>query len=45
VRYDREKRRLWVAGRRIHHGAVGVVLCVLGALLMWDDRHDYRVWF
>jgi hypothetical protein len=33
--------RLTIWGRRIHHGAFGGWLVVLGALLMVHDRHDY----
>lgn len=39
-RYDRERRRVWVLGARIHHGALGVALLAAGAWLMWDDRKD-----
>lgn len=40
-RYDREKRRVWVAGKRIHHGPVGLVLAVVGAVICWHDRQDF----
>ena len=31
VRYDRELRRLWIAGQRCHHGATGVLLTGVAA--------------
>lgn len=34
-------RRVFVRGRRIHHGRVGKWLAVLGALLMLDDLLDH----
>ena len=43
IRYDRKRRRLWVAGRRLHHGAVGIALAAIGALLVVDDWSD-RWW-
>jgi hypothetical protein len=29
--YDRQLRRLWIAGQRCHHGATGVLLAGFGA--------------
>jgi hypothetical protein len=29
--YDRQLRRLWIAGQRCHHGATGVLLASMGA--------------
>lgn len=40
-RYDSQRRRVWVLGARIHHGALGVALVVVGAWLIWDDRRDF----
>lgn len=37
-------RRLYIGPCRIHHGALGVALCVAGALLAWHDRRDRPVW-
>jgi hypothetical protein len=47
--------RLWIAGQRIHHGAVGCLLAaalrrhrrlvVLAGVLIVDDWHDWRRWF
>ena len=39
IRYDAEKRRLWVLGQRVHHGTTGIVLAVAHD---WKDR---PVWF
>lgn len=39
--YDRQKRRVWVLGLRIHHGAFGFLLLVIGTLLVWHDRRDF----
>lgn len=40
VVYDTARKRLWIAGKRIHHGAVGCALLVVGAVLMADDWKD-----
>lgn len=40
IRYDRELRRVWVLGRRLHHGLAGMILAAAGLALMWDDRRD-----
>lgn len=49
--------RCWIIGQRIHHGAAGCLLVVLGArvnrpawvaaglMLVGHDSHDWRVWF
>ena len=44
VQVDRRVRRLYVHGRRVHHGTLGVVLCFAGALLAYHDRRDHRDW-
>ena len=31
----------YVAGRRVHHGLVGVVLLLVGAWLALDDAKDF----
>lgn len=36
--------RVYVFGRRCHHGLVGTVLAVIGAALAWHDRHDFKTW-
>jgi MOSC domain-containing protein YiiM len=45
VHYDAEMRRLWVCGRRLHHGLTGAVLAAAGVLLMAHDWRDRSVWF
>lgn len=37
--------RVWIAGQRVHHGAAGIILAVVGAALAAHDRHDWRHWF
>lgn len=44
VLYDPVMRRLWVFGRRVHHGAVGAALVAVGAVLALHDRADWREW-
>jgi hypothetical protein len=39
--YDRALRRLYVFGARIHHGAIGLVLSVIGLALVIHDRADW----
>ena len=45
LRYDAELRRLWVAGRRFHHGLAGALLATAGFLLMAHDWRDRASWF
>ncbi|MDX6632314.1 MAG: hypothetical protein QOG09_400 [Solirubrobacterales bacterium] len=45
LRYDRERRRLWVNGQRLHHGLTGVLLAAVGGALMVHDWKDRRAWF
>ena len=33
--------RVYIRGRRIHHGLTGAVLATLGLALMLHDRHDW----
>lgn len=33
--------RLYVQGRRVHHGLVGALLLPLAAWMVWDDRRDF----
>jgi hypothetical protein len=42
---DPYRRRVWIAGQRVHHGATGVILALLGTVLMAHDRKDYPMWF
>lgn len=45
IRLDRHAWRLWIAGRRIHHGAVGMFLVGFGLVLAAHDWTDRREWF
>ena len=45
LRYDARRRRLWVAGQRVHHGMTGVLLLATGAALMLHDWKDRSLWF
>lgn len=33
--------RCYIAGKRLHHFWIGVALLIPGAMLAWDDRHDF----
>jgi len=48
IHYDRVRRRVWVFGQRLHHGATGTLLTLAGAVgvgLMLHDWKDRAVWF
>lgn len=45
VRYDSSRKRLWVAGQRLHHGLTGALLAGAGMALMIHDRRDRSIWF
>jgi hypothetical protein len=45
IRYDAHRRRVWVGGRRLHHGATGIVLAAAGVALMAHDWRDRSRWF
>jgi hypothetical protein len=45
LRYDVDRRRLWIAGQRVHHGMTGVLLLATGAALMLHDWKDRSLWF
>jgi hypothetical protein len=48
IYYDRVRRRVWVFGQRLHHGATGTLLTLAGAVglgLMAHDWKDRAVWF
>jgi hypothetical protein len=45
LRYDARRRRLWIAGQRVHHGMTGVLLLATGAALILHDWHDRSLWF
>lgn len=43
VRIDRHPHgpRVYVRGRRLHHGLSGVALTAVGLVLITHDRHDF----
>ena len=45
LRYDAERRRVWICGQRLHHGLTGALLTAAGIALMAHDRRDRSVWF
>jgi hypothetical protein len=45
LRYDANRRRLWIAGQRVHHGLTGVLLLATGAALILHDWKDRSLWF
>ena len=38
---DHDKRRVYICGRRLHHGLVGLGAAAIGAALMLHDRRDF----
>ena len=40
VRYDSQRRRLWIAGQRCHHGATGALMtgAAAAALVVWREH-------
>ena len=40
-----DRRRLWIAGQRVHHGLTGVLLLATGTALMLHDWKDRSLWF
>jgi hypothetical protein len=45
IGYDPVRRRLWIGGQRVHHGATGILLAAVGAALVAHDWRDRPVWF
>ena len=45
VRYDTERRRVWICGQRLHHGLTGALLTAAGFALMAHDWRDRSTWF
>jgi len=45
LRYDAERRRVWICGQRLHHGLTGALLTAAGIALMVHDRRDRAIWF
>ena len=41
---DFENRRVYVRGRRLHHGLVGAIAVAAGLVAAVHDRRDARVW-
>jgi hypothetical protein len=42
---DLERRRVWVGGRRVHHGLTGLAFALAGLALMAHDWKDRPLWF
>ena len=45
VGVDLTRRRVWVCGQRVHHGATGIILAAFGAVLVAHDWKDRPLWF
>ena len=45
LHYDADRRRLWIAGQRVHHGMTGALLFGVGTALMLHDWKDRSLWF
>ncbi len=43
IECDWERKRMYVFGRRLHHGLTGAIFVAVGVGLMWHDRAD-RWW-
>jgi hypothetical protein len=43
VHCDWPRKRIYLFGRRVHHGLTGAVFVAVGLGLMWHDRAD-RWW-
>ena len=41
LRINMDVRRVWILGKRIHHGAVGAVMTIAGIALMAHDIKDF----
>jgi hypothetical protein len=41
---DRELRRVFVLGKRVHHGLAGAAIALIGVALVIHDRKDWRQW-
>jgi hypothetical protein len=42
---DLARRRVWICGQRVHHGATGIILAAFGAVLVAHDWKDRPAWF
>ena len=45
VGLDLERRRIWIAGQRVHHGLTGFLFAAAGIALMAHDWKDRPLWF
>ena len=41
---DVQNKRVYVRGRRLHHGLIGAVAIVAGVVCAVHDRRDAKVW-
>ena len=41
---DFENRRVYVRGRRLHHGLIGAIAVAAGLAAAVHDRRDAKVW-
>ena len=42
VEFDLERRRLWIGGQRVHHGATGILLAAAGLAGLASRRMTTR---
>jgi hypothetical protein len=45
LRIDRDNRRVWLFGMRVHHGQAALLLIGLGVALLAHDWADFRAGF
>ena len=45
IGFDPVRRRLWLGGQRVHHGATGLLLAAVGVALVAHDWKDRPIWF
>lgn len=41
---DLQNKRVYVRGRRLHHGLIGAIAVAAGLVAAMHDRRDARVW-
>jgi hypothetical protein len=44
IRYDADRRRVWIVNQRLHHGLTGAMLAAAGMALMVHDWQDRSHW-
>ncbi|MFL5871221.1 MAG: hypothetical protein ACJ75R_09075 [Solirubrobacterales bacterium] len=44
IRYDADRRRVWIVNQRLHHGLTGAMLAAAGMALMAHDWQDRGHW-